>query len=96
MKYIEPLHKLKPSAFTFKWLGIHALLRKRFEEAMTNLERSYQMNPNDGQVTYNLSGAYFYNKKAEDALRLIDDCLKLNPDFQDAIRFKQFLKQQPK
>lgn len=96
MDYIRPLHKIKPSAFTNKWLGIHALLSKKYEEAMNFLEKSYQINPNDGQVAYNLSGAYFYNKKAKDALRLIDDCLKLNPDFQDGIRFKHYLTQQMK
>lgn len=74
-----------------KWIGIVALSKSRLDEAVKFLEESRQMAPNDTQVLYNLAGAYALKKQYDKAMRTIDECLRLDPQYPQAGSLKMQL-----
>lgn len=90
-KYFRARYDIRPSALSAKWIGIVALSKSRLDEAVKFLEVSRQMAANDTQVLYNLAGAYALKKDYDKALRTIDECLRLDPQYPQAGSLKMQL-----
>ena len=87
--FLMKLEKINSSAFSAKWIGITYLIHQDYENAVKYLMKSSSYNPNDPQVLYNLSGAYFSKKEYEKALESIDNCLQINPSFNEGSEFRK-------
>ncbi|MEX0843822.1 MAG: tetratricopeptide repeat protein [Balneolaceae bacterium] len=92
----EPLlrkaYELKPDeAYTTKMLGAIELHKGNTKEAIRLLEESRQVNPNDPQMLYNLSGAYGTNQEFEKALEIAEEVIEVNPNFPGVNEWKQQL-----
>jgi predicted Zn-dependent protease len=82
--YLENLNKIKPSAFTNKWLGQIALNNNNLIEAVSFLRKSLQFKNDDPQVWYNLAGAYFNLNQLNDTIDALKTCLTISPNYQPA------------
>lgn len=91
LPYLIPLDKIKSTAYSNKWLGIIALLDKNYAVSVSYLEKSFRLSSSDPQVAYNLAGAYWYENKKDDAIRLINQAITLKPNYEDAVRFRDFI-----
>ncbi|HEY6625439.1 MAG TPA: tetratricopeptide repeat protein, partial [Ignavibacteriaceae bacterium] len=80
--------KETPDAFSAKWLGSINLNRKKVDEAIKYLSASIEYDKTDAQTFYNLAGAYIQKKEFKNALRSIEKCLILNPDFPNGKNLK--------
>jgi len=78
--YLEGMYKLGPDAFCTKWLGQISLNKNNTAEALKYLEESVALSSNDAQVFYNLAGAYFLNKRYDEALETVKKSLRLDPN----------------
>jgi tetratricopeptide (TPR) repeat protein len=87
------MHKNKPDAFSAKWLGIIDLSKNKFLSAIKYMENSLKYSNDDPQVLFNLAGAYAKMQKFDLALKRINDCLKINPNFPKAANLKNQLVQ---
>lgn len=91
--YLDKAYRLKPTAFSSKWLGTIYLSRNNTDKAIYYLEESLKQNPQDAQVHYNITGAFIKKQDYRQALQHIDECLKINPRFPSAAVLKaQLLK----
>lgn len=91
-KYLIPLHKLNPNEYTFKWIGSFALNKGKYKKAIKNLIESTKINDTDPQVYYNLSGAYFNIGNINEAIKAVQKCLSINPQYPNAKQFYLSLK----
>ncbi len=91
--YVEKRYKIKPNAYSSKWLGIINLSKNKTNDAIQYLEESLKFDGSDAQAWYNISGAYSYNKEYSKALDAINRCLELNPSFPKATHLKNQLQQ---
>lgn len=97
-KNAEPLlrkaYKIAPKeAFTTKMLGAIELNKGNVEEAIRLLEESRNLNPDDPQMLYNLSGAYGTNQDFQKALEVANKVAEINPNFPGIQQWKQQLTQ---
>ncbi|PKL90425.1 MAG: hypothetical protein CVV23_00810 [Ignavibacteriae bacterium HGW-Ignavibacteriae-2] len=90
-KYLIQKYYINPDAFTTKWLGIISLAEKKTEAAIKYLEESVKLKNDDPQTLYNLSGAYASNNNYQKALLVIIECLKVKPDYAEALAFRNQL-----
>ncbi|RJP72672.1 MAG: hypothetical protein C4539_03210 [Ignavibacteriales bacterium] len=77
-------HKVKPTSFNSKWLGIILLSKNDVDAAISYLEESFLSNSTDAQVLYNIAGAYSIKKNYNKALEYINRCIASEPDFPGA------------
>ena len=77
--YLIILNKMKPSAFSAKWLGQIYLNQKNYAGALKFLSESLNFSAEDAEVWYNIAGAYYYVNKPNEALSAIKRSLELNP-----------------
>ena len=91
--FLVRMHKNKPDAFSAKWLGIIDLSKNKFLSAIKYMENSLKYSNDDPQVLFNLAGAYAKMQKFDLALKRINDCLKINPNFPKAANLKNQLVQ---
>jgi len=82
--YLQRLHKMRPDAFSAKWLGAYYLTISNYNKAIELLEYGLDFNAKDTQILYNLSGAYYHNKMYNKAFIAISNCLQINPGFPNA------------
>ena len=79
---LEKAYELAPKeAFTTKMLGAVKLNKGQTQQAIKYLEESRQLNPNDPQMLYNLSGAYGTNQEFQKALEIADQVIEISPNF---------------
>ncbi len=90
-KYLLKKYEITPDAFSAKWLGIINLSHNKLNNAIKYLKISIKMKPDDPQVLYNLAGAYALKKDFTKALSLINEALRIAPDYNDAVKFKKEL-----
>lgn len=93
LPYLHKMYDLKKDPFSSKWLGIIYLSKKEAKEAIIFLEESIRFDNSDPQTFYNLSGAYIENNEYQKALDAINRCLQIDPQFPDAKRLQQQLRQ---
>ncbi|MDX1699971.1 MAG: hypothetical protein R3250_05095 [Melioribacteraceae bacterium] len=91
MDYLERGNNLNSNDFFNKWLGIINLSNNKIDTSIFYLERSLQYNAKDPQVLYNLSGAYSQKKNFKKAFEIIQQCLRINPDYKAAIALRDQL-----
>ncbi|MEE9431699.1 MAG: hypothetical protein V3V16_11695, partial [Melioribacteraceae bacterium] len=84
LSYLDKGYQLKPDYFFCKWLGIIYLSKNKFETSIKYLEESLTYKKDDAQVLYNLSGAYAKSKKFAKALKNINKCLSISPNYNGA------------
>lgn len=81
-------YKEKTDAFTTKWIGNIWLNRGKVDTAIEYLKQSIAQDDSDAQVFYNLTGAYIKKENYKSALECLDKCIKINPEFPNAISLK--------
>ena len=91
LRHLQLLDKRIHSAYSTKWLGIYYLVNNDLMKAEKYLEQSIRLNESDPQVFYNLAGVYINQKDYRRALKAVNRCLAINPDFPDAARTKSDL-----
>jgi tetratricopeptide (TPR) repeat protein len=74
-----------------KWLGTIELFNHNFENSIIYLNKSLAFAQNDAQVFYNLAGALSQMGKYQEALKSIDKCTQLNPNYAGALNLKNQL-----
>jgi tetratricopeptide (TPR) repeat protein len=87
--YFYNQNKLDLADYTSKRVGIIQLHRGKFDEAIKYLTQTYNENPNDPLVLYNLSLAYSKKEDFKTALAMINECLIVNPNYPEANKLKQ-------
>lgn len=73
-----------PDAFSAKWLGNINLNQNNTDEAIKYLSLSVQFDSKDAQTFYNLAGAYIQKMDYQNALKAIENCILITPDFPNA------------
>ncbi len=87
--YFYYRNKLDLNDYSTKRVGIIQFYRGKTDEAIGYLEKTYQYFPKDIQVLYYLSFSYFKKNNYEAALKKINECLSVKPDYSEAIKLKQ-------
>jgi tetratricopeptide (TPR) repeat protein len=90
-KFLYKRYKIRPDAYSTKWLGIINLAKNKTDDAIKYLEESLKLSNNDPQVLYNIAGAYSYSKEYQKALNAINKCLIVDPKFPKAAELKNQL-----
>jgi len=85
--------ELEKSAYAYKWIGAILLETGKKKEALPYLEKAFEMNPDDAQVIYNLSGAYALNANYKEAMQMLDKLYQIDPNFPEADILKKQLDQ---
>jgi tetratricopeptide (TPR) repeat protein len=88
---LEQAYEITPEAFTTKMLGAIEINAGNAERGVELLEESRELNPEDAQMLFNLSGGYAMLgefQKADEVLRSLEN---LNPDFPGARAWRQQL-----
>ncbi len=75
---------LLPDSFSSKWLGNISLLEKNYNGAVNYLLESINLDPNDPQTYYNLSLTYSRMGKYKEALKSVNECLAISPNYSKA------------
>jgi len=89
--YLTKRYKLKPDAFSTKWLGIIDLSEGKNDSAIKYLKESLKFDPKDSQVLFNLAGAYTRINEYNKALESINDCLHIDPHYEGAEKLQNQL-----
>ncbi len=79
LPYLRKYEKVNSGAFTNKWIGGIYLNKGDHVTALPYLQKSYSYKADDPQLLYNLSGAYYLNKRPKEAYEAIRQCLAINP-----------------
>ncbi len=79
--------KLEDTGFAHKWLGAILLKKGNAEAALPHLRRAHRLLPADLQVRYNLSGALALSGRIDEAIRMLQDLLRMAPNFPGARPF---------
>ena len=87
--FLKRGYKVMPDAFNSKWLGIIDLSQGFVDDAINYLEKSISYDKRDAQVYFNITGAYAQKKEFDKALKSINECLNLSPDFPRAKQIQQ-------
>jgi tetratricopeptide (TPR) repeat protein len=85
--------ELEKSVYAYKWIGAILLEAGKKEESLPYLEKAFEMNPDDAQILYNLSGAYALNARYEKAKQILKKLYQINSNFPDADILKKQLDQ---
>ena len=89
LKFFYGQHKIDLKDYTPKRNGLLALYIGNFDNAIRHLTGAYKLNPSDPVVLYNLSFAYSKKKDYQSALKLINECLVVNPKYSEANNLKK-------
>ena len=76
--------------------GLHALESKDFPKAVKLLTESLKVQPQNPDGYYNLALAYGHQRKYEEALKSIDEALKLKPNEKAYMEVKRILENNAK
>lgn len=79
--------ELSNDPFSHKWAGTLLVDRGNPARGIPYLEKALRLAPRDGQVMFNLSGAYYLTGSAAKAIQQVETLLSIYPDFPDAKRF---------
>jgi lysophospholipase L1-like esterase len=87
--YFYNKNQLDLSDYSAKRVGLIALYREKYDDAIKYLTKSYTLNPKDELTLYSLSLAYFKKRDFNAALEVINKCLAINSNYPDANKLKQ-------
>ena len=74
-------YKILSDAFSSKWLGYINFLNKNNNAAIYYFEKSIAFNASDPDIYFYLTGAYGKEEKFNEALKSIQKCLELAPNY---------------
>ncbi|HSR18554.1 MAG TPA: tetratricopeptide repeat protein, partial [Ignavibacteriaceae bacterium] len=94
--YFYNKNKLDLADYTSKRVGIIQLNRGKFDDAIKYLTQTYNANPKDPSVLYNLSLAYSKKEDFKTALTFINKFLSANPNYPEANNLNQHILNQLK
>ncbi len=89
--YLKKYFEIMPDAFCTKWLGIINLNGKKVKDALFYLQKSLVFNASDPQTFYNIAGAFALDGNYKNGLEYINQCLKIDPNFDGALNLKKEL-----
>ncbi len=89
VKFFYEQHKINMADYTAKRVGLIALYKGEFDEAIKLLSEAFKSNPKDPLVLYNLSLAYSKKKDFKTAFTVINKCLTVKPNFPGANNLKR-------
>jgi lysophospholipase L1-like esterase len=89
IRYFYEKKKLDLADYTPKRNGLMALYIGNYQNAIRHLTDAYKLNPNDPVVLYNLSLAYSKKEDYQSALKIINECLAVDPEYPEAKNLKQ-------
>lgn len=90
LPFLFKVYRVKPDAFSSKFIGSYYASINKFSDAVFYLEQSLKFEPNDAQTLYNLAGAYANTDRPKDAMDAIKRCLQIEPNYVEAqILYKQ-------
>jgi tetratricopeptide (TPR) repeat protein len=84
-------YKIKPTAFTAKWLGTINLYNNQSDKAEKYLKESLSYDNNDAQVWYNLAGVYVQKNDYKLALETVNKAVTLKPGYTEAVNLQRQL-----
>ncbi|MEN6375312.1 MAG: tetratricopeptide repeat protein [Smithella sp.] len=76
----------------YNMLGIQNREAKNYDEAIKNYSKAISISPKDENLFYNTARAYFEQGKLNKAEAFLGNALKLNPEFQEAKEFFEYLR----
>lgn len=71
--------------------GIQLRKDKNFDGAINYYQKALDLNPADDHVHFNIARAYFDKNDLEKSLSYLDHALKINPDFLEAAKFRNYI-----
>ncbi|MBN1479648.1 tetratricopeptide repeat protein [candidate division KSB1 bacterium] len=83
MPLLRQAHEIKPTLFTYKWIGLLYLHFGGLKEGVEYLEKVIEMQPDDFETYYNLCHAYIKLENKQRAGALLSAMEKLRPQFDD-------------
>ena len=89
LKYYFAKNELDLADYTPKRKGLMALYIGKYDNALKYLTEANKSNPDDPAVLYNLSLTYFKKKDFKQALSIITQCLKVKPNYSEAINLRR-------
>jgi tetratricopeptide (TPR) repeat protein len=91
--YLENAYKInQQSAYINKMLGAIEVNDGNLERGIELLNKSLQINPDDPQALFNLSGAYGLQRDFQKAREVLDKLIAINPNFPGARQWNQQLR----
>ncbi|MBK7106245.1 MAG: tetratricopeptide repeat protein [Ignavibacteriae bacterium] len=87
--YFYNQKKIDLADYTSTRVGIIELYREKYDEAIKHLTKTYNIDPKNSFVLYNLSVAYFEKRDLKSALSMINKCLDVDKKNEDAIKLKR-------
>ncbi|MBU2493161.1 MAG: hypothetical protein KJ571_11100 [Bacteroidetes bacterium] len=87
-KVLQSGYYINKDMFNTKWLGIINLSKNNFALSIYHLELSMSFDANDPQVLFNLAAAYSGIKNFNKALEIVNQCLKISPNYANAADIK--------
>jgi tetratricopeptide (TPR) repeat protein len=90
-RYVETGYKIKPTAFTSKWLGTINLYNNNLPVAEKYLKESLTYDNTDAQTWYNLAGVYVNKNEYKMALETVNKAVSLKPGYAEALSLQQQL-----
>jgi tetratricopeptide (TPR) repeat protein len=91
LEYAYASLEREESALALRLAGSILLTRQRRVEAISRLERSLELEPNDATTLYNLAGAWALEGNRAKAVQLVDRALEIQPSFDNARRLRESL-----
>lgn len=79
------LSKDEKKAMIYFRYGTTSLVRAQYTDALENLIKANNLKKNDAEILNNLAMAYFYKKRKNKALSLLDRAIELKEEHSDAI-----------
>jgi type IV pilus assembly protein PilF len=64
--------------------GTQSLMQKQYTEALKNLMKANELDPNNSEILNNLGMAYYFKSETELAIRTLNRSLEINPKNSDA------------
>ncbi|MFQ6607364.1 MAG: tetratricopeptide repeat protein [Fidelibacterota bacterium] len=92
LPYLLRTTELVADQYSHKWAGAILVNNGQVEEGIPHLKKALELKPEDNQVRFNLSGAYFLTRDTTRALSELEILLQKQPNFPDARRFYSDLK----
>lgn len=88
LPYLLEANQRTPTLYSTKWIGQIFLYQNQIPKAIEYLERSVALGgERDSQLYYNLAGAYYQAGKLDKALKALQHCLSIAPNYAPAREF---------
>ncbi len=80
----------------FNEFGINLRKAGMYDEALTHYSKAIEISPDDEHLYFNVARVYFEKGDIPTAIDWLDKALSINPDFDEAKRFKESIEKEKK